>query len=364
MQAQPKKENAPEVAATEASSVKNPEINQGFNMSNHTEVTTSRAITVPFHGADLYVVELNGQPYTPMKPVVEGMGLTWHGQHAKIKANSQRWGVLNLRIPTASGIQEMICAPLRKLFGWLSTIDPGRVKIPEVRSRVIQYQNECDDVLWQYWNNGVAINPRAFSVQHDQTLSEEQAATLRNLLTNSVKKLPQPKQAGAMIKGWSKLKAHFKTDYRHIPAHEFHEAVNILARHVAEWEVVDDEPSRTTSLDDAMRLQHAFTVAAQTAAKVQQAVFSGVMAGNEDWKHSRYLVNLGVAGCDGDIAVQAKQVASNACVLPINRFHDAIEDSITVDAQTLTQLASTCMARLGRMAQRVAHEAPRLTAAA
>ena len=32
-------------------------------------------ITVPFHSAELYLVEHEGQPYTPMKPIVEGMGL-------------------------------------------------------------------------------------------------------------------------------------------------------------------------------------------------------------------------------------------------------------------------------------------------
>lgn len=34
-------------------------------------------MTVPFHGDSLYVVNHNGEPYVPMKPVVEGMGLDW-----------------------------------------------------------------------------------------------------------------------------------------------------------------------------------------------------------------------------------------------------------------------------------------------
>ncbi|MGL4349397.1 MAG: phage antirepressor N-terminal domain-containing protein, partial [Plesiomonas shigelloides] len=37
-------------------------------------------ISVPFQGANLYLVEQDGQPYVPMKPVVEGMGLAWQGQ--------------------------------------------------------------------------------------------------------------------------------------------------------------------------------------------------------------------------------------------------------------------------------------------
>lgn len=225
------KGNAPGGESPEASSEANP-YQKESNMIDSTQVAPSRAITVPFHGADLYVVEHNGKPFTPMKPIVEGMGIDWKSQHAKLAANDGRWGMVEIAIPTAGGIQLMACIALRKLFGWLAGIHVGKIK-PEIRPTVLTYQNECDDVLWQYWNDGIAINPRtAYSVLPDQTISDKQAETLRLLLTENVKKLPKEKQGGAMVKGWSKLKAHFKTDYRHIPAGEFHEAVNILARHV------------------------------------------------------------------------------------------------------------------------------------
>ena len=32
---------------------------------------------VPFNNANLTMIEHNGQPYIPMKPIVEGMGLDW-----------------------------------------------------------------------------------------------------------------------------------------------------------------------------------------------------------------------------------------------------------------------------------------------
>lgn len=215
-------------------------------MANDTQVAPNRAITVPFHGADLYVVEHNGQPFTPMKALVTAMGLNWSGQFEKVKENESRWGIRNIRIPSDGGVQEAIGLPLRKLPGWMATLEPKKMKSPETAARVIQYQNECDDVLWQYWNDGIVINPRAaYSVNPDQTLSAEQAETLRLLLTENVKRLPKAKQGWAMVKGWSKLKAHFKTDYRHIPAGEFHEAVSIIARHTAEfaeWELVDEAP--------------------------------------------------------------------------------------------------------------------------
>ncbi len=39
------------------------------------------------------------------------------------------------------------------------TISPNKVK-PELRDTVIKYQEECDDVLWEYWTKGKAVNPR------------------------------------------------------------------------------------------------------------------------------------------------------------------------------------------------------------
>lgn len=113
------------------------------------------AITVPFHGSNLFVVEHNNQPYTPMKPIVEGMGLAWQVQQRKLAANPERWGITKMVIPTVGGYQETLCLPLRKLFGWLQTISPNKVKA-DIRANVIRYQNECDDVLWQYWTNQTA----------------------------------------------------------------------------------------------------------------------------------------------------------------------------------------------------------------
>lgn len=56
--------------------------------------------------------------------------------------------------------RDLVCMPLRKLAGWLSTIQPSRVK-PELQDRILTYQNECDDALWDYWTKGYAANPRA-----------------------------------------------------------------------------------------------------------------------------------------------------------------------------------------------------------
>ncbi|MEQ1976657.1 phage antirepressor N-terminal domain-containing protein [Xenorhabdus sp. SGI240] len=114
--------------------------------------SVSKTINVPFYGSDLYVVNYNGEPYVPMKPIVEGMGLAWQSQLEKLKTRFSK-GITEIVIPTKGGSQAMTCLTLRKLAGWLATISPNKVKA-SIRDKVIRYQEECDDVLYEYWTTG------------------------------------------------------------------------------------------------------------------------------------------------------------------------------------------------------------------
>lgn len=136
-------------------------------------------INVPFHGDNLYVANFNGQPYVPMKPIVEGMGLDWKSQFNKIKNRFSK-GMVEITIPTKGGEQSMLCLALRKLAGWLHTISPNKVK-PEIRDKVIRYQEECDDVLYEYWTTG-EVKPK-----HKSTVQD------RNPLKNAVNLLVSKK---------------------------------------------------------------------------------------------------------------------------------------------------------------------------
>lgn len=107
-------------------------------------------VQVAFHGDPLYLVTHGGEPYVPMRPVVEGMGLAWKPQFMKLMADKDRWGVTKMVTPSEGGPQESLCLPLRKILGWLMTISPNKVK-PTLRERIICYQRECDDVLWRHW---------------------------------------------------------------------------------------------------------------------------------------------------------------------------------------------------------------------
>ncbi|MEZ9557641.1 phage antirepressor N-terminal domain-containing protein [Vibrio splendidus] len=111
----------------------------------------SSQITVSFHGSNLIVIDQNGEPYTPMKNIVEGMGMDWSYQSRKLNSNKARWGVAVIAIPSIDPHNPVSCLPLRKLFGWLQTLQPNRVRA-DIKNAVIHYQNECDDVLWKHWS--------------------------------------------------------------------------------------------------------------------------------------------------------------------------------------------------------------------
>ncbi|UGA38199.1 phage antirepressor N-terminal domain-containing protein [Chromobacterium haemolyticum] len=118
-------------------------------------------IKVAFHGDTLFIIEHNCEAYTPMKPIVEAVGLNWKSQFVKLKQRFAQ-GVVEITIPTAGGAQTMSCLLLRKLAGWLYTISPNKVR-PELRERIRQYQAECDDVLWKHWTQAKqteAIRPQ------------------------------------------------------------------------------------------------------------------------------------------------------------------------------------------------------------
>ncbi|WDY53646.1 phage antirepressor N-terminal domain-containing protein [Vibrio fluvialis] len=108
-------------------------------------------IKVSFHGSNLFILDHNGEPYTPMRPIVEGMGMEWSYQSRKLNSNKERWGVAVIAtVAQDNKTRETSCIPLRKLFGWLQTLQPNRIR-EDIRDKVIQYQNECDDVLWKHW---------------------------------------------------------------------------------------------------------------------------------------------------------------------------------------------------------------------
>ena len=96
--------------------------------------------------------------FISIKKTCENLGITGiSDQYKKIQSDKTYQSKLK-EIEINGIIQKVLCIPLDKLNGWLFSINPSRVK-PEVREKLIEYKNECFDVLHSYFNKGYAMQP-------------------------------------------------------------------------------------------------------------------------------------------------------------------------------------------------------------
>lgn len=140
----------------------------------------AQLMPVPFYEDTVVLVGQGNEPYIAMKPIVVNMGLDWNGQRTKIV---ERFGSTVEEISTVAEdgkLRGMTCLPLRKLPAWLYSISPNKVK-PELRDKIIRYQEECDDALWDYWTKGSASRPGSINVNQQLALSRHRVALLKEL---------------------------------------------------------------------------------------------------------------------------------------------------------------------------------------
>lgn len=137
-------------------------------------------VSINFHGASIPTFNAEGVIRVAMKPICDAIGLGWQSQWHRIKRHPVlSKGVVMMTTPSKGGIQKHLTLPLNKLNGWLFGVDASRVK-PEIREKLVEYQEECFDALSDYWQNGGAENPR-FTTIDDRKPLNRAVRTLANL---------------------------------------------------------------------------------------------------------------------------------------------------------------------------------------
>lgn len=82
---------------------------------------------IKFNGSQIVTVEIDGVVYVAMRNIVMSLGLDWKSQSVKIQSD-QRCGVITPSLNTGYGFKQTICMPLKKLNGWLFSINPQKVR--------------------------------------------------------------------------------------------------------------------------------------------------------------------------------------------------------------------------------------------
>lgn len=200
--------------------------------------TIASAQVIPFRKAELLLVDHAGEPFVPMKPVVEGMGLSWASQTVKLNSDKARWGVSMIETPSAGGIQPYLCIPLRKLFGWLNSIHASKVRL-DLRDNIIAYQNECDDVLWAYWNEGRAIrtDDRSIETVLGSVIGTSGVLVLDRVIDQKASPIPNGMRRSFKHTMKSRLRSRFNVQRADlIPSDQLADACNFVAAYVLEGE--------------------------------------------------------------------------------------------------------------------------------
>lgn len=223
-----------------------------------------------------------------------------------------------------------------------------------------------------------------YTAQPRDKLTLDQGDELRYMLETAAQKLPPEKRGTFLQSGWAKLRAHTGVNYRQIPQAAHTDALSLLARHVAEWELVDDAPPAGTvnelvaewvrkieapngypamlftpiveavqrkmgnqpAQPDAARTKAAFDAASQAAASVQSAVFNAVLSGNDEWKYSRWMLAFIDDSAKGSPAyVRQLEHGSFTTTWP-RLVRDVANGECMCNSAELLDMAAACMQRL------------------
>jgi hypothetical protein len=128
----------------------------------------------------IQVVNDNGTQLIPVKPICEALGIAYEPQFTKLKDDDFLSSVTTIAYATGSDgkTYEMVCIPLKYVFGWLFTINPKNVK-EEARESVAKCRNNCYDVLSDY------ISLKSDFLEYKQTIIEKKMDEFKNAVSES-----------------------------------------------------------------------------------------------------------------------------------------------------------------------------------
>ncbi|CVG57648.1 Phage anti-repressor protein [Serratia marcescens] len=128
--------------------------------------------SVQFHGQPIITAMAAGVAYVAMKPIVENLGMSWGTQQQKLMKSLEKFNCIHMNMVAADGkLRKLLCLPLKKLNGWLFSINPSKVRA-DIRDKLIAYQEECFTVLHDYWTKGSAVRKPGTTVDERTPLRD------------------------------------------------------------------------------------------------------------------------------------------------------------------------------------------------
>lgn len=153
---------------------------------------TTRTI-VRVNNVDI-VATSDEQKLVPIKPICEALGIAFERQSVKLKEHPILAPTVTLAVMVANDgkSREMICLPMKYIFGWLFTVNPANVN-EDARDNLIRYQKECYDALYNHFTARTEfVEQKQKEIDRQLTIVEEAKEhfkSAKNVLTDAEAKL-------------------------------------------------------------------------------------------------------------------------------------------------------------------------------
>lgn len=140
------------------------------------------------------IVATSDEQLIPIKPICEALGIDVDSQRKKIQEDEDlgSTAVLSTAVGADGKDREMLCLPIRYIFGWLFTINPKNVK-PEAQEAVRAYRRRCYDALYQHFfgtqKRQLEQNRAEISLLEELADLSQQQAQLKQTIADKRKKL-------------------------------------------------------------------------------------------------------------------------------------------------------------------------------
>ena len=135
---------------------------------------------VPFYGDELVAVQHpDSTIFVVFGRLCENLGLNRLAQVRRVQRHAVlEKGFVTLSVHTAGGPQSLQCLKLSLLPLWLTGVQARRVK-PDLQAKLVRYQEEAADVLWQAFKAQIVVEETAIeradddqAIQHLQQIAE------------------------------------------------------------------------------------------------------------------------------------------------------------------------------------------------
>lgn len=152
-----------------------------MNLSKQKPTKTTVALV---NKTQITVLDQNGSPFVPIKPICDALGIYHQTQINKLKEDEFFSSVVALGATTGADgkTYEMLSLPLKYALLWLGSINPKNVA-PEAKESVMRYKEACASALFDYFYGHVLFvrerNRKLFELRQQKAEAKQRFANAK-----------------------------------------------------------------------------------------------------------------------------------------------------------------------------------------